>query len=180
MEHHLKFLTKIFDYTDVKVRFATFWGGVGSTAFSFLNTFAGDILGISFGLLILLFFIMLCDYFTGLQASMHEKKVFSSKRGLSWVFKLGFYMITLAVSLALRKETMLLNLEWLSIPHYLLHYYILIHIISWELKSIDENMDRLGHSIKILKLFDKIALMFTKIIEKKIDNENDQPTLDNP
>ena len=71
-----------------------------------LSWFTDNILGINVALFIFLFFIMIIDYITGLSAAIKEEKdsakkegrkmktkseVFESKKGLGWVFKIGFY-----------------------------------------------------------------------------------------
>lgn len=136
---------------------------------SVVCTFAEQFLGISVGLFLLLFLVMITDYATGLTASKREGGKFTSRRGLQWLFKFGSYMVILAVSLFLRKEFIDNGLSWMDIPMRLIHFYILIHIFTWELKSVDENFERLGYSFRVLKLLDEIFATIKVIFKKKID-----------
>ncbi|MDX9847469.1 MAG: phage holin family protein [Tenuifilaceae bacterium] len=136
---------------------------------SVICAFAERFLGISVGLFLLLFLVMITDYATGLRASKKEGKKFISRRGLQWLFKFGSYMVFLSISFLLRKELLGNGLQWLDIPMQLIHFYILIHIFTWELKSVDENFERLGFSFRILKLADDIFTTIREIFKKRID-----------
>ncbi len=163
---HLGFLSRLFDYSELKVQIAAFWGMISSILLSIPEQF----MGISASLFVLLFIIMITDYITGLRASKKEGKTFISKKGLGWVFKLGSYIVFLSVSFHIRKEIILNEVEFLVWPMKLIHFYILIHIFYWELKSVDENFERLGYSIRILKILDVLFLSIKESIAKKIKN----------
>lgn len=162
----LKFIYRLFNYSEMKVQVAGFYGALMSVVCAFAEHF----LGISVGLFLLLFLVMITDYATGLRASKREGKKFISRRGLQWLFKFGSYMIFLAISFFLRKELMECGLEWLDIPMQLIHFYILIHIFTWEIKSVDENFERLGFSFRILKLGDEIFTTIREMFKKRIDD----------
>lgn len=169
---HLYFIARLFDFSDLKVKIAAFWAGFLSAAFSFLTYFSNSVLGISLFLFCLLFVVMIIDFITGLAAAFRENQKFKSKRGLEWVFKFGFYLMTLSISLALRSEVLRYNLDWLLAPHLIWHYYILLHIFFWEVKSIDENFERLGYRFRILKLFTSLFLNIKSLIDKKFKNDS--------
>jgi phage-related holin len=169
---HLHFLTRLFDYSDLKVKISSFYGGVLGALFSLISGFSEGFIGISGSLFILLFVVMITDYITGLKASKREGKKFTSKKGLGWVFKFGSYLVFLAVSLFLRDELMYLGLDWLKTPFKIIHFYLLVHIFLWETKSIDENFERLGYSFKILKLADEIFLSVRSMFKKTIDDND--------
>lgn len=166
---HLAFLTRLFDFTDIKVKIASFYGVLLSAMLTTLSSFSQGLLGISAGLFLLLFVIMITDYVTGLKASKKEGVEFISKRGLGWVFKFGSYLVVLSVSLSLRKELILNGFDWLEIPFISIHFYILVHILMWELKSVDENFKRLGYEFKVLGLITDIFLIVQTMLKKKYD-----------
>lgn len=167
---HMNFLSKLFDYGQIKVQAASFYGAILSAFITLLSGFTEGFLGISAGLFLLLFFVMVTDYVTGLRASKKEGQKFISKKGLGWVFKFGSYLVFLAVSYGLRKELLSLQIDWLDIPLKLMHFYVLIHIFYWELKSVDENFERLDYSFRVLKITDDIFDMFKGIVKRKMEN----------
>lgn len=161
----LRFFYRLFNYSEMKVQVAGFYGALMSVVCAFAEHF----LGISVGLFLLLFLVMITDYATGLAASKREGGKFTSRRGLQWLFKFGSYLVILAVSLFLRTEFIANGLSWLDIPMKLIHFYVLIHIFTWELKSVDENFERLGYSFRVLKLLDGIFSMLRQMFKKRID-----------
>lgn len=168
----LAFIRKLFDFGDVKVHLASVYGIIGSlvcTLPTLISQFSNGFIGISAGLFVLLFIVMIIDYTTGLAACKREGGVFISRRGLQWVFKFGSYLIFLAFSYMFRKEVIANELEWMDIPLKLIHFYILVHIFTWELQSVDENLERLGFSFRVFKLFSSISKMIRGMIKKKID-----------
>lgn len=167
---HLIFLLRLFDFSQIKVQAAAFYGALLSVILTGLTAFSESFLGISVGLFLLLFGVMITDYVTGLRASRKEGKRFISKRGLGWVFKFGSYMVFLAVSFLLRKELITTGLDFMEIPFKLIHFYILLHIFYWELKSVDENFERLDYSFRVLKITDEIYDTLKGLVKRKIDN----------
>lgn len=149
----------------MKVQVAGFYGALMSVVCAFAEHF----IGISVGLFLLLFLAMITDYATGLAASRKEGGKFTSRRGLQWLFKFGSYLVILAVSLRLRTEFVINGLEWLDIPMKLIHFYVLIHVFTWELKSVDENFERLGFSFRALKLLDGVFTTLREMFKKRID-----------
>jgi len=171
MEHYT-FLSRLFDYSELKVQQSAFWAAVFGYWISVISFFSNNVLGISSGLFGMLILIMLTDYVTGLKAAKKEGEKFCSKKGLGWVFKLGSYMVFLAVSFSLQHEmTEHAQIEFMRWPMQLIHFYLLIHIFLWETKSVDENFERLGYSFRILKLIDFILKTSKSKIESKIEND---------
>ena len=167
---HMIFIARLFDFSQIKVQAAAFYAGLLSVAITGLTVFSESFLGISLGLFLLLFAIMVTDCITGLKASKKEGKKFISKRGLGWVFKFGSYMVFLAVSFILRKEFVTTGLDFMEIPFKLIHFYILLHIFYWELKSVDENFERLDYSFRVLKITDEIYDTLKGLVKRKLDN----------
>ena len=179
---HYRFLTRLFDYTNEDIKTISFW----SIFTAYFVSFCNDFLGISVGLFCMLFVLMITDYITGLSAAKHEERVaaksegrevrdiFSSKKGLAWVFKFGSYMTFLYISLLLSQYIEQAKLDFMVWFIKLAHFYILIHIFYWEVKSVDENFERLGYSFQILKLvgnlFRKISSFSGNKIKENIKN----------
>lgn len=176
MQHHYKFLTRLFDFKNPEIQLISVWSAISSAIITFSNSY----LGISAGLFCMLFIIMITDYITGLKASKFEEKqkakkenravtdVFSSKKGLGWVFKFGAYMTFLYISLNMIDYIKSNEMEFMVLIAKLAHFYILIHIFYWEIKSVDENFDRLGYDFKILKLMSNLFKVFSKLTESKL------------
>jgi len=166
---HLQFLTKLFDFSENKVQISAGYGAVFSILLTFLTSFTERFLGISLGLFLILFVVMITDFITGIMSAQKEQEKLTSKKGLGWVFKFGSYLVFLAVSFALRKEVLIFEFDWIDVTLKLIHFYILIHIFYWELKSVDENFERLGYSIRILKITDDIFDIVKNIVKRKVD-----------
>lgn len=171
MEHYT-FIARLFDFSQSKVQDVSVLSVIIAYWLSILTMFTNSVLGISALLFGLLIIVMLTDYITGLAASKKEGVKFCSKKGLGWVFKLGSYMIFLAISFALQKEiTCASGFEFMKWPMQLIHFYILIHIFIWETKSVDENFERLGYNFRILKLFSSILLIAKSKVKDKISED---------
>jgi hypothetical protein len=120
---------------------------------------------------------MIVDYITGLTASHVEetrsakaddrprKDVFSSRKGLGWVFKFGSYITFLYLSFMLHDYIVAQKLDSIEYVSKIAHFYILLHIFYWELKSVDENFERIGYDFKIFGLFTKIFRTIKGILE---------------
>ena len=81
-------------------------------------------------------------------------------------------MVFLFISLKLIEYIEVNDITFMTIVVKLAHFYILIHIFYWEIKSVDENFERLGYNIKILKLVSNLFRFFNKLVENKIKQEN--------
>jgi len=179
MVTHYTFLARLFDYSDSQIKVIAIFSFLMSAMASMCQNF----LGVSFGLFIALFFIMIIDYITGLRAAKKEerdaaerelrpiRKIFSSKKGLNWVFKFGSYSVFLYVSNSFNLYIQQIDIQFATVIMKLIHFYILIHIFNWEIKSVDENLERLGVNFKILKLWDSIFAVYKHIAQKKMNKE---------
>lgn len=167
---HMEFLCRLFDFSDIKIRIISFFGMVGSAIFTVISLFSESVLGISAGFLILLVIIMITDYITGLCVAVKKEIELRSKRGLGWVFKLGSYLVALAASLFLRKELILNGFGWLEIPLIAMHFYILTHILLWELKSVDENFKELGYDFKVFTLITELFVFLQSSLKRKFND----------
>lgn len=178
---HYKFLLRLFDYTDSSIQTISVW----SAFTAFIVSFSNNFLGISVGLFSMLFVLMIMDYITGLSAAKLEeirkagqesrpvKDIFSSKKGLGWVFKFGSYMTFLYISLLLSQYIEQASLDFMTWFFKLVHFYVLIHIFYWEIKSVDENFERIGYRLKILKIVANLLYMVSKLAERKIEKETE-------
>jgi len=160
----LAFIQRLFDYTEYKVQVAATFAALISAVCSF----SSYVLGISGFLFLILFLIMLADYRTGILAAKKEKQVLTSKRGLQWVWKFGFYLIVLSLGLHMRLYCIENGLTMLDYPLKLAHFYILLHISNWELKSIDENLERMQVKFRIYKPFEVLFESLKNVITSKL------------
>lgn len=160
----LAFIQRLFNYTEYKVQVAAFFAAVISA----ICSFSSYVLGISGFLFMILFVIMLADYRTGILAAKKEKQVLTSKRGLQWVWKFGFYLIILSLGLHMRLYCIENGLDILNYPMKLAHFYVLIHITNWELKSIDENLERMNVKFRVYKPFEVIFESMKNVITSKL------------
>lgn len=176
---HFKFIRHITDFSTAKVQECSFWGIVCmigmfiSNAVTFL---ANDVMGITIYFTIALFVIMIVDLITGLMAAGKEHQKKTSKKGLRWAIKFGSYVLFVYVLNALAKDSARTGIEGIALIMECIKYYVVFHISSWELKSIDENLERQGYSFRIFKLFDDIYSYSIRIINDKIDFKNDRKT----
>lgn len=174
---HYNFIPKLFNYNNLDIQVIGFFASFTSLFVSFAN----DYLGISAGLFALLFVVMVTDYITGLTAARMEevrkaaieerpvRDIFNSKKGLSWVFRLGSYIVFLMMSVMFNDHIQAKGLDFLTYIAKVAHFYMLIHIFSWEMKSVKENFDRIGWHFPIFNLF---GMIFGKF-KSSLDNVSD-------
>lgn len=182
---HLIFIKRLFNYQDIQIKTIAIFSAITS----FFISFANNYLGISIGLFVVLVCIMFTDLFTGLVASYHEEKllankenrpmlplrdIYKSKKGLGWIFKLGSYMMFLYLSIELMEHIESYNIDFLNWFMRLLHLYVLIHIFYWETKSVDENFERLGYTLLILKLMKNLFNSINKLLSYKLKSKDDK------
>jgi len=72
---HLNFLTKLFDFSELKVQVASFYGLLISSFLTLITTFTEGFLGISAGIFLLLFLVMITDFVTGIRSAKKEGQV---------------------------------------------------------------------------------------------------------
>lgn len=167
----LKFLKHITNIYNPKVHECSFWGIIGTlTVFltDSVHFLAESILGITVYFTIALFIIMIVDLITGLMAASKEHQLKTSKKGLRWVFKFGCYILFVYIINALGIDSRRTGIDGIAFIMEIVKYYVVFHIASWEIMSIDENLERNGYSFRIFKLFDNIYAYVMKLINDKI------------
>lgn len=170
---HYKFLKHLFNYGLEKVQESAFFSVLANAILilmGYFNYFADHIVGVSASFIIMVAVVMSVDLITGLKAAKKEKQDRTSKKGLRWVFKLGSYIMFVYGLNTFIIECSTYGFDWLQYPLNLLKMYVIGHILFWETKSIDENFERLGYSLRILKLADEIWYFFRDIVKKKVDD----------
>ena len=138
------------------------------------NYLANEILGISPAVSIMIFIIMFFDLITGVSASTYEGVEITSKKGTRWIIKFGSYATFLYVLDCLIHETAIYSFTWLLYPMTVIKLFVVFTICFMELKSIDENFERMGVSLRIFKFLDPIYNMFKRVIKKNADVDLDE------
>lgn len=170
---HYKFLKYLFNYGTEKVQESAFLSVLANLiliCMGYFNYFADHILGVSVSFIIMVAVVMSVDFVTGLAAAKKEKQKRTSKKGLRWVFKLCSYALFMYMFHTFILECQSYGYEWFIYPLKVIKLYIIGHILFWEIKSIDENAERLGYDFRILKIADEIFGFFKSIVTKKIEN----------
>lgn len=181
------FIPKMLDTTSTKVQQCGFWSVISSAfiwLFDSATHFTVNMVGISILYAVLLFIVMIADFGTGITASKKEwlsqhpgeKWNSESKKGLRWAIKyityiVGFYMINV-----LSKEIFAINFgsfagvnidEIFTLIFKVIKLFLMLYILRWELKSIDENLERLGYSFRIFDFFDNSITAVTSLFKSK-------------
>lgn len=186
----LMFLPKMFNTSSHKVQECGMWSAVYSLLIWFLDwatNFTIHIVGVSILFATTLFIIMVVDFITGIRAAKLEflrehpgqKWSSESKKGLRWVIKyftyiMGFYLINLitreVTDLNLGIVTDLTGIDFEAVFVFLLKIiklFLMLYIMRWECKSIDENLERLGYDFKIFDFFDNSITAITSLFKNK-------------
>lgn len=168
------FLKSLFNYKLEKVQDSAILGAVVS---AFVNvalwltgafkSFSENSLGVGVAFVLMIFVIMIIDLITGLCAAKKRHEEIKSKKGLRWVVKFGSYLLFVYILNCFSRELIALSYDWLEYPLGIIKIYVLAHIAIWEIKSIDENFESLGYSLKIFKLADPIFKAFRKSLKDK-------------
>lgn len=168
---HFTFIPPMLDAHSDKVRNCSLYSFcvvVASKLSGFMEFLSHHVLGLTLGFTIALFVVMITDFITGLLASLKDGKekgqkkryTLKSKRGLGWVVKFTAYIVGIYVIYSLYKETLVMDTilaPVISEILILIKFYIIVHILLWEGKSIDENVEKLGYSLNILKLMNRVG-----------------------
>lgn len=182
-----QFIPKMFDASSSKVQLCSLWSVSASFLIwliDFLTHFTVNIVGVSVFYSVLLFFVMIIDFITGIKASKKEwqreypgeKWRSESKKGLRWAIKYityisGFFMINV-----LSKEVATINIgsiagvnvdEIFILIFKVIKLYLMLYILKWELNSIDENFERLGHDYKTFDFFGNAVTAVTSLFKSK-------------
>ena len=177
------FIRTAISFNDERIQQATFWSVVANILImttGWFDYWANDVLGMSVGVTLMIFIILFFDLITGMCASVNEGQTLSSKRGLRWVFKFCSYIIFVYTLNNLVREVKLYEFGWLLYPMNIIKLFVIFTISFWEIKSIDENFERLGYSFGIFKLLNPIYNIFKGIVKKQSDvdiDKKDEPQL---
>jgi len=184
------FIPKMFDTSSHKVQECGMWS-VAFSAFiwiiDFATSFTVNIVGVSVLYAALLFLVMVADFATGIRAAKKEwliehpgeKWNSESKKGLRWAIKYityigGFFLVNV-----LSKEVSTLNFgivteltsidldAILALLFKVIKLFLMLYILRWELKSIDENLERLGYNFRIFDFFDNSIIAVTSLFKSK-------------
>lgn len=184
------FLPKMFDTSTTKVQQCGIWSLVWSSIVYItdqIHHFTVNIAGVSVLFASTVFIVMIADYWTGIRASKKEwieenpNQRFNpeSKKGLRWVIKyvtyiMGFHLVNLMIietgSLNIGVIENLIDFDITSVFMLLLktiRLFLMFFVLRWELKSIDENLIRLGHDLKIFDFLDNTISSVTSIFKNK-------------
>ena len=157
----LSFVKPMVDIGNPRVQEAGVWGMVCTLASLFTGAFrflSEEVMGVSILFTIILFVIMIADYITGLKAATKEGVPKRSKKGLRWVIKLGVYIMLISMLSSLCAESKEVESAYATMS--LIKIYVMFHICFWEITSIDENLERLGYSFRILKILKEVRRIF--------------------
>lgn len=165
----------MFSLSTDKAKETTFLGAIVTPiamAVTMFSYWANEILGMTVWAALMIFVIMFIDLITGVSAAAISNKpddVLRSKKGLRWVFKFGSYTVFIYVLNSLVKESATNSYSWIVESMNVVKLFVIFKICFWELKSIDENMEKMGYSFRIFKLLDPIYNIFTGLIKKNTD-----------
>ena len=171
-----RFIRQAFDFTSAQVRDCGLLGGAASLAVNLLalatgcyRALAERVLGVGVFFITMLFVIMLADLLTGLAASRRAGEPRTSKKGLRWVFKLGSYILFIYVLNAFTLEAAREGHQWLTLPLNIIKLYVVFHIALWEIKSIDENLQRMGYAFRIFGMADRVAALIRRLTARRLE-----------
>jgi len=164
----------MFSLTTDKSRETSFLGTVAtsiamiSTMFSY---WANEVLGMTVWVCLMIFIIMFIDLVTGVASAaiVDGKEALCSKKGLRWIFKFGSYTVFIYVLNSLVKESAGYGYTWITEAITVVKLFVIFKICFWEMKSIDENFEKMGYSFRIFKMLDPIYNIFTGLIKKNTD-----------
>ena len=182
-----QFIPNMFDTSSNKVQSCSLWSVSASFLIGltdFITHFTVNIVGVSIMYAILLFIIMIVDFATGIKASKkiwlkehpEEKWKSESKKGLRWVIKYftyigGFFMINV-----LCKEVAAISFgslagvnvdEIFMLTFKVIKLFLMLYILRWETRSIDENFEKLGYDFRIFDFFSNAVTAITSLFKSK-------------
>lgn len=153
------FVKSLFDVSSEKVKESAFFSVVVNfiiAAMGYFTYFTNNILGMSVSFIVMLMVIMTTDYITGIRAAKIENVKTCSKKGLRGFFKFWSYIGFLYVMNQFVVESRSYEFDWLTHSLNSIKMFVMITVCFWELKSIDENLDKLGYDFRIFKFLDVV------------------------
>lgn len=172
------FLKPMFSLSSGKARETTILGTVATgitMVVTMFNYWANEVLGMTVWVCLMIFVIMFIDLITGVaSAAIKEgRDSLCSKKGLRWVFKFGSYTVFIYVLNSLVKEAKVYDYYWITEAVTVVKLFVIFKICFWEMKSIDENFEKMGYSFRIFKLLDSIYNIFKSAIKKNANVDID-------
>ena len=172
------FLKPMFSFSTEKAKETTFLGAVATSlamVTTMFNYWANEVLGMTVWACLMIFIIMFIDLITGVAsvAIIDGKDALCSKKGLRWIFKFGSYTVFVYVLNSLVKESTVYGYSWITEAITVIKLFVIFKICFWEMKSIDENFEKLGYSFRIFKMLDPIYGIFKNVIKKNTDVDID-------
>lgn len=184
------FIPKMFNTSSHKVQECGLWSIVCSFIIwvaDWCTHFTTHIIGVSILYASLLFIVMIADFYTGIKAAKkewlkdHPDKRWKgeSKKGLRWVIKYFTYIMGFFVINVITKEVSNLNLGVIAdlsgidfdaifmLVFKVIKLFLMLYILRWECKSIDENFERLGYDFQIFDFFDNTITAVTSLFKTK-------------
>jgi len=166
MFEYLKLVVKPFNIMETTVGLSAILSGIITS----LAMFSEDYLGISGRFAFVLLFVIFADWLTGTLAAVVKGEETTSKKGLKTVYKTGAYLIFIYTAFALRFELEGDAPLFEEVLRYF-HIFLMVHIIFWELFSIDENFQKLGVNLGITTIlkntYNTIANLFKNVSKKE-------------
>ena len=182
------FLKPMFSLSTDKAKETTFLSTVITSLAMITSMFgywASEVLGMTIWACLMIFIIMFIDLVTGVSSAaiIDGKEALCSKKGLRWVFKFGSYTVFIYVLNSLVKESTVYGYSWVIEAITVVKLFVIFKICFWEMKSIDENFEKMGYSFRIFKLLDLTYNVFRGVVKKNsgIDLDpidNDKPVSD--
>jgi len=172
------FLKPMFSCHTEKSHATTFFGAITTAtamAASMFSYWAKEVLGMTEWVCLMIFIIMFIDLVTGVASAayMDGRESLCSKKGLRWIFKFGSYTVFIYVLNGLVKESAIHEYSWVTESITAVKLFVIFKICFWELKSIDENLEKMGYSFQIFNMLDPIYNVFKGLIKKNTDVDID-------
>lgn len=185
-----QFIPRMFNTASVKVQDTGVWS-IAWSAILWLSAklfhLTVNVIGVSILYAIVLFVVMVMDFITGYQASKKEWRAEhpgekfrgESKKGLRWVIKYFVYITGFFILNVMIKEVNALNIEDIekllkvNVAGIIVgifsitRVFLMLYILRWELKSIDENFERLGFNFQMFDFFDNLVHSVSTIFKNK-------------
>lgn len=145
-------VTSAWDFTDWRVHTSSLLSITFAGCIALANKMSIEFFGISAWLLIAVIGVIIADFITGLgKAYILQKRsrrqIICAAKGIRSAYKLGVYLVYLYATTQLHKEFATHDILNSSLSF--AHIYLTIHIVFWEIFSVDRNMKQMGINLGI-------------------------------
>lgn len=178
MEDYFKLMIKPFLFTDPKVignAIIAFITSIITAVIEYSSSFAITYLGISGIYLGLLLFLLLADVITGVGALKYTKKEKSSKKGRRTIYKTGSYLLFIFAAYSMFKEVDGRVIILSEVLKYF-HIFLILHIVFWELFSVDENLKKMNIDLGITGFLRGTYENILNLFKNKTNHKNNNET----